>query len=132
MISVSYIHLFNTPNINHTTPVYNSCLKFRSPEEYEYGDQTEKVDIYSMGNVFYVLLTATWPWDGTKEEEAQKLVKEGKRPYVNGTILNSTNPIDQALLKAMDMCYVHDPSKRASAKEVLNFLISINNNITRS
>ncbi len=85
-----------------------------------------------MGNVFYVLLTAKWPWDGTKEEEAQKLVKEGKRPYVNATILNSTNAIDQALLTAMDMCYVQDPSKRASAKEVLNFLISIKNNVTNT
>jgi hypothetical protein len=82
-----------------------------------------------MGNVFYVLLTSTWPWDGIEEEEAQKLVMEGKRPYVDESVRRSANPVDRALLKAMDMCYIHDQSQRASASDVLRFLTSEQNKI---
>ena len=77
-----------------------------------------------MGNVFYVLLTSKWPWDGVKEEEAQRLVIEGKRPVVDESIKTSDDAVDKVLLKAMEMCFVHDPSKRASASEVLDFLAS--------
>jgi hypothetical protein len=82
-----------------------------------------------MGNLFYVLLTSTWPWEGIEEREAQKLVMEGKRPYIDDSIRGSQGPLDQALVKAMDMCYVQDPSQRASAKEVLSFLTNELNRI---
>ena len=29
---------------------------YRSPEEYSYKEETEKIDIFSMGNIFYTLL----------------------------------------------------------------------------
>ena len=51
--------------------------KFRSPEEYNYLDQTEMVDIYSMGNIFYSIITEKWPFDELNNaEEAQEKIKK--------------------------------------------------------
>ena len=71
-----------------------------------------------------MLLTSKWPWDDIKEAEAQKLVMEGKRPVVDQSIRTSEDPVDKALLKAVEMCFIHEPSKRATAREVLKFLTS--------
>ena len=43
--------------------VGNNPGTFRAPEEYAYKLESEKVDIYSMGNVFYALLTDLWPFE---------------------------------------------------------------------
>lgn len=128
---VRFIRWNNETNQPCPYQVMNNPGEFRSPEEYLYGNQTEKVDIYSMGNVFYVLLTSTWPWDGMKEEDAQKNVIEGKRPFVNASIIESTHPVDKALLKAMEMCHEQDPNQRASAEEVLQFLTNEAKKFTR-
>jgi len=47
-------------------------IQFRSPEEYEYVPQTEKVDVYSFGNVLYSVLTGGYPFEKEKSKKAQK------------------------------------------------------------
>ena len=34
--------------------------KFRSPEEYSYKEEDEMIDVYSMGNIFYAILTGEY------------------------------------------------------------------------
>jgi len=96
--------------------------KFRSPEEYNHVQQTEKVDCYSMGNVFYSLLTEYWPFEGMDEKEAQQEIMDGERPPIDHNIRNSSDPIDAAFIKAISMCWRQNPEKRATAKEVKHFL----------
>jgi serine/threonine protein kinase len=99
-----------------------SC-KFRSPEEYKYNAETEKVDIYSMGNVFYVLLTELWPFNDDESEDVERLVKAGKRPHIPKRLKESTDPAHEAIRKAIAMCWRQDPEIRATAKEVADFLL---------
>jgi len=84
--------------------------------------ETEKVDIYSMGNIFYGLLTEKWPFEDTKTDRAQEKIMRGERPPVNESISGSNNPDIQVLLKAMEMCWTHDPQVRATAIEVRDYI----------
>mmetsp|Transcript_34931 Transcript_34931/g.42148 ORF Transcript_34931/g.42148 Transcript_34931/m.42148 type:complete len:470 (-) Transcript_34931:290-1699(-) len=99
--------------------------KLRSPEEYEYAPQSEKVDVYSMGNIFYFLLTGVKAFEKTiKPKEAQKKVMAGERPLLSSEILSIKNETVKSLIKAMDMCFVHDQEQRPSAVDVYKFLSS--------
>jgi serine/threonine protein kinase len=100
------------------------CIQFRSPEEYEYVPQTEKIDIYSFGNILYSVLTGGYPFQHEKSEKAQSRVKDGERPEIPSSIQESTDPFDLAMLKAIEMCWIQDPIKRASARQIQEFIIS--------
>jgi len=77
-----------------------------------------------MGNTFYFILGGSWPWEEFSiSEDAQKQVVAGKRPELPEHIVNSTDPAEIAISTAMDMCLIHDPHERATAREVSNFLI---------
>ena len=99
-------------------------LQFRSPEEYEYSPQTEKVDIYSFGNVLYGVLTGKYPFEKEKSKKARNMVKEGERPIISSSIQKSKDPFDRAMIEAIEMCWIQNPKKRASAREVQKFVLS--------
>eukprot|EP00562_Extubocellulus_spinifer_P032839 CAMPEP_0178730000 /NCGR_PEP_ID=MMETSP0699-20121125/29279_1 /TAXON_ID=265572 /ORGANISM="Extubocellulus spinifer, Strain CCMP396" /LENGTH=582 /DNA_ID=CAMNT_0020381983 /DNA_START=93 /DNA_END=1841 /DNA_ORIENTATION=+ len=99
---------------------------FRSPEEYKYEAQTEKIDIYSMGNIFFSLLMDKWPYEELYKEKntavVSKLITKGKRDKLSKELLESADPIDVALRTAMEMCWEQDWKRRASARDVANYL----------
>jgi len=102
--------------------VGNNPGTFRSPEEYNYKMQTEKVDVYSMGNIFYSLLTEEWPYEDMKEKKAINLLKVGIPPPIGIKLQESSDPIVRIMLKAIRMCWINNPGKRATAKEVEEYL----------
>ena len=103
---------------------YSARIQWRSPEEYHYDPQTEKVDVYSFGNVLYSVLTGKYPFQDKEEKEARKLIKKGNRPIISSSVRNSTDPFDQAMITAIEMCWIQDPSERASARQVQQFFLS--------
>ena len=106
--------------------------KDRSPEEYYYKEQSEKVDIYSMGNIFYALLTKEEPFEDMESKAAQHEVKHGRPSPISASVRNSTDPCTQALIKAAEMCWVYDPKERPSAREVESFLSRSLQSITKT
>lgn len=50
------------------------------------------------------------------------MVIEGKGPTVYMDLWNSTDPVNQALKKAMMMCHVTNPDERPSSREVEVYL----------
>lgn len=102
----------------------NNPGNLRSPEEYAYKPQTEKVDVYSFGNVLYGVLTGKEPFEKEKSKKTQSLIKKGERPDIPSSYRNSTDPFDQSMIKAIEMCWIQDPKDRASAREVQKFLLS--------
>jgi len=101
--------------------VGNNAGKNRSPEEYAYEKETEKVDIYSLGNIFYMLLQEQWPFDDMKTEDAQEEVKNGNRPAIYEDIWNSTEPVNVALKHAMIRCHNQNSITRATAREIADY-----------
>ena len=103
--------------------VGNNPGTFRSPEEYAYEPQTEKVDVYSLGNIFYGILTGEWPFHHeSSEKKAQKRLIAGERPSIADKHRNSSDPFDQAMIKAIEMCWIQKPEERANARQVQKFI----------
>jgi serine/threonine protein kinase len=98
---------------------------FRSPEEYAHIEQTAATDVYALGSLIYYILTGqrAWEYDGKEErKKIQGLIAKGKKPRISSKLLKSTHPVDRALLTAYEMSTVYDPKKRATAKQVADFL----------
>ena len=98
--------------------------KFRSPEEYLYHAETEKIDVYSMGNIFWVLLHGTYPFEKMSRKATKRAVSKGQRPTFDASLATSDDIYIQALITAAKMCWTQDPEKRASAREVQYFIQS--------
>jgi serine/threonine protein kinase len=111
--------LWNTETNKHCGfTVGKNGGQWRSPEEYAYMRETEKVDVYSLGNILYFLLTKDFPWDDLPTKETAEKVKSGKQPRIPAEILESKHPYDKYMVEAMQMCFTHDQVKRPSAKQV--------------
>ena len=107
---------------------YNDKV-FRSPEEYKNIQQTASTDVYALGSLFYYLITKQRVWEGMHDKrgqkQARKWIVEGKKPKIDKNILKTTDPVDVALLKVYDMCTEYEPEKRASAREVSDYLEAV-------
>lgn len=99
---------------------------FRSPEEYMNIQQTASTDVFALGSLMYYLLTGQRVWEGMLQSKyrnkVRKWIIEGKRPEIKEAVLKSQDPVDVALKRAYDMCNGYAPERRASAKEVADFL----------
>jgi serine/threonine protein kinase len=91
---------------------------FRSPEEYAYRLETEAVDIFSMGNVFFLLLTGYMPFENETRDTVKQVLKKGRRYHIPDEYKISTDPIVQAIVAAIRMSWIHEPSQRATARQV--------------
>jgi Protein kinase domain len=81
----------------------------------------EKVDIYALGNILYHTLTSHAPWGKMKKEripEVRPKVAVGIHPQISKLYTHDKDPHIKALVKAINMCWVLDPVKRATAEEV--------------
>jgi hypothetical protein len=95
---------------------------WRSPEEYNYEIETEKVDVYSLGNVLYFMLTGEEPWEEYKPKDVYDMVKNKKRPRIPTAIRNSRHVYDVYMIKAIEMAWTHSMFDRPSALEIANTL----------
>jgi hypothetical protein len=120
---------WNTTSNKETCPYiyldYNAG-GFRSPEEYWYSLQSEKIDTYSFGNILYVLITETDPFEELEDEKGgtfvKDLIKRGTRPQVSEEISKSSDPSIKALIHAMKMCHTHDWKSRPLASTIRDYL----------
>jgi serine/threonine protein kinase len=99
--------------------------QWRSPEEARNEQNlTEKVDIFSMGHIFFRLVCGHEPWHKlepggkpSKQEMTEK-VQKGILPTIPNFVKKSTQPEEVAIREAMLRCYEKDPAKRPSAREI--------------
>jgi len=103
--------------------------QWRSPEEArDEQDLTEKVDVFSMGHIFFRLICGHEPWNklepGGKPSKAEvnEKVKKGILPTIPTDVMESIDPEVTAIREAMFRCYTFDPQDRPSAREIANKL----------
>lgn len=100
--------------------------KNRSPEEYkDHEPLNEKIDIYSMGNIFYSILMGEKVFEGInymKKDKVYKEVQKGVVPIIPQAIIDRYGPLEKAVLEAMRMCHVYNPDDRSRASDVEAFL----------
>lgn len=99
---------------------------FRSPEEFKEEWQTEKIDVFSLGNIIYTIITGNLPFEEQEMDlnDAQEMVKNGILPILKDNFIRSDHPIDRVLVKAMEMCFEYDWRQRARAYQVRNLLMN--------
>lgn len=118
----AHFHYWNSSSQLDTCPyIYQSSnnQQHRSPEEYSYELQTEKIDIFSLGNVFYVILFKRMPFEDVKTSDMQRLIRHGVRDELP---LDMDNTIHKIFAQVIHMCWKHDWRERATAKEIANYL----------
>ncbi|KAL3807969.1 hypothetical protein ACHAXA_010771 [Cyclostephanos tholiformis] len=97
----------------------------RAPEEYDMAPLSEKIDVYSAGNILYGIITGLRPWSDERGKHIRAAIQMGERPLVNDTIRNAVGTVDAELTRLLDRVYEHDPNKRASAREIVGELESL-------
>ena len=102
---------------------YNGHIggKFRAPEEFIPDILNEKIDIFSLGNNFYGLLTGLWPHYYDDNEKAQKKYIKGKMPYIDKRYRTRSYAEGQ-LVEAIKMCHKREPDDRADIFTIVDFL----------
>jgi len=109
---------------------HNGCLfdtrmsggKTRSPEEYANEMVSEKIDIYALGNVLYTIATGSYPFQNLGTSELTKqMVMRGIRPSLKN-LLETGDPLMEALVQAMRMCWKENPRERPSAAKLREIL----------
>lgn len=99
--------------------------QWRSPEEArQQQNLTEKVDVFSLGHIFFRLICGHEPWHKLEpggmppKSMLNEKVKHGNLPTIPNEIMKSTDPEVVAIREAMLRCYTYDPSLRPSAREI--------------
>mmetsp|Transcript_7673 Transcript_7673/g.20763 ORF Transcript_7673/g.20763 Transcript_7673/m.20763 type:complete len:257 (+) Transcript_7673:65-835(+) len=103
--------------------------QWRSPEEARSEQHlTEKVDIFSMGHIFFRLICGHQPWNklepGGKpeKEEINDKVQRGVLPFIPEDIVNSQEAEVIAIRDVMLQCYSFHPKERPTARQIANTL----------
>ena len=115
----------DTRHAPEETIAYNSSAG-EIPEQGPGKRISEKADVYSLGNTFYVLLTGLEPRG--KEDKRRRhasvsdLVAGGVRPTFPEGYTNATDPAIVAIREAIRLCWEPDPRDRPAAMEVAKFL----------
>jgi serine/threonine protein kinase len=92
----------------------------RAPEENINAPLTEKIDVYSLGNVFYTVLTGMEVFHSTNYGDIRRRIVEGETEPIADFFYNE--PSLAALAEAITMCWTYDVEQRPSSFEVVQFL----------
>ena len=102
-----------------------SNAQWRSPEEARNEPLTEKVDVYSLGNIFFRLICGHEPWNSFEEngkkppdDEITEMIGRGDMPLAPNKILTSDDPELEIIREVIHKCYTFDPAERPSARKV--------------
>lgn len=93
--------------------------KARSPEEYEGEQLDEKLDIYSIANVYFEILTGATPWRTKTADETQRLVKQGVKPLIRDEFRKPGTP-DEFLAELTIKAYSLASKDRPSAAQLVD------------
>ena len=103
--------------------------QWRSPEEARNEQHlTEKVDIFSLGHIFFRLICGHEPWNKLEpggrpsKDEISDKVKRGILPFIPKHVLDSVDPEVITIRDVMLSCYKFDPTQRPSAQDIANTL----------
>lgn len=88
------------------------------------------VDVYSMGNIFYSILSGNMPFEGQKESKAQKKVLDGVRPKIPDEVKESEDIAIQKLISITQKCWRKKAKDRPSAASIRDELQDLMDQMT--
>ena len=118
-----------TSNTQCGFPAQYPNPQWRSPEEARNEQNlTEKVDVFSMGHIFFRLICGHEPWNKLElagklsKEEINAKVQKGILPRIPEDVMLSNDKEVAAIRDPMLACYAFDPKKRPSARKIATTL----------
>lgn len=135
------INDFNIAEFLHWNPSKNATCGFpsrlhepwwRAPEEVSLTQDnstalTAAVDVYALGSILFHILTTHSPRGKMKKERAEEVrakVLKGEPPFLDSKYTKSKDPSIVAFRKAMKLCFEPDPTKRGSARQVADIMLT--------
>jgi hypothetical protein len=96
---------------------------WRSPEEYNDEGVTEGIDVWSLGNNIYGLLTGLNPFydDAVSLHHVQKRIKDGETAYIDPRYAKRSKA-ERVLVSVIDKCHEYYPKDRPTIFEVVKEL----------
>lgn len=95
---------------------------WRAPEEYHDDPLNEKIDVYSLGNNMYALLTGVSVfYDEEDIDQVQRRVKSGEMPYIDPR-WQERSFAERKMIEIMEKMWTYDPDERVDIFEVITFL----------
>ena len=85
--------------------------------------QTDKVDVYMLGNVLYYLHTNQWLYEGIPNKQAMEMIYRGETSSMVQQKPDGSSPV-VALRNAIEMCWARDWQLRPSARHVSDYLMN--------
>lgn len=93
---------------------------YRAPEENVDAPLTEKIDVYSLGNIFYSILTGKLVWADVEHEELSERIIEGYLLEIPD--FYEENKASENLVIAIKACWNYEVDDRPSIFRVVEFL----------
>ena len=93
----------------------------RAPEEIIDAPLSEAIDVYSLGNVFYSILTGRYVNDDFSVSKAHQRLRQGKTEHLDASVYERS-PAEFAIMKATQWMWTFDAVERPSIFDVLKFL----------
>lgn len=95
---------------------------FRSPEEFKDGRLNEKIDVFSLGNMMYGLLTGLEVfYDVEEDKEVHQKLVDGELLYIDPRWKTNSYG-EERLVKIIEKCWKYKPNDRADVFQVTRFL----------
>ena len=95
---------------------------YRAPEEFAAFDLDEKIDVYSMGNNIYGLLTGLWVfYENEDDGVVQTKIIDGDLPYIDERY-RTRSYIEGKLVEIMERCWIYNTEDRVDIFQVIEFL----------
>ena len=96
---------------------------WRAPEEYHDKPLNEQIDIWSLGNNFYALLTGLYPFYDGDSNRVKKLVKKGETAFIDPRY-KERSFAEKSLAELIPRCWKYNPDDRITIFELVDELRS--------
>lgn len=92
----------------------------RAPEENIDAGLTEQLDVFSLGNVFYSVLTGAAVWEGYSIDDAVSRIVAGVTMPIDPIFYKTFS--SEVLAQAVLLCWTYDAEERPTIFEIVRFL----------
>jgi len=95
--------------------------RYRSPEELNGKNMTEKIDVFALGGILYYVLTGKKPFAldaGPKKKGLYDKIRDGDLPFIPSHLQNSTHPAFDVIFQSIQKCWAFRPEDRPSSKQI--------------
>jgi len=95
---------------------------YRAPEEFAGKELDEQIDVFSLGNNVYALMTGLWPfYENEDDTVVQNELVDGKNAFIDNRYRTRSYG-EGKMVELIEMCWQFQPEDRPDIFEIIRFL----------